>query len=72
VVVIEDVITSGGSALQACEAVEAEGGQVLGVLAVLDRESGGKEAIEARGYRVLTLFRISDLLSDPEAPPTAS
>jgi orotate phosphoribosyltransferase len=45
---------------------------VLGVLAVLDRESGGKEAIEARGYRVLTLFRISDLLSDPEAPPTAS
>lgn len=72
VVVIEDVITSGGSALQACEAVEAEGGKVLGVLAVLDRESGGKEAIEARGYRVLTLFRISELLSDPEAShPTA-
>ena len=64
VVVIEDVITSGGSALQACDAVEAEGGQVLGVLAVLDRESGGREAIEARGYKVLTLFRISELLGE--------
>jgi orotate phosphoribosyltransferase len=64
VVVIEDVITSGGSALQACEAVEGEGGRVLGVLAVLDRESGGREAIEQRGYRVLTLFRISELLAE--------
>jgi orotate phosphoribosyltransferase len=62
VVVIEDVITSGGSALQACDAVAAEGGRVLGVLAVLDRESGGREAIEARGFQVLTVFRISELL----------
>jgi orotate phosphoribosyltransferase len=64
VVVIEDVITSGSSALQACDAVEAEGGHVLAVLAVLDRESGGREAIERRGSRVLTLFRMSELLSD--------
>ena len=64
VVVIEDVITSGGSALQACDAVEAEGGEVLAVLAVLDRESGGREAIEARGYRALTIFRISELLAE--------
>ena len=62
VVVVEDVITSGGSALQACEAVEAEGGRVLGVLAVLDRESGGREAIEARGYHAMAIFRISELL----------
>ena len=62
VVVIEDVITSGGSALQACEAVEAEGGKVLGVLAVLDREAGGREAIEARGYRPMSIFRISELV----------
>ena len=47
VVVAEDVITSGGSALQACEIVEAEGGKVLGVFAIIDRESGGREAIEA-------------------------
>ncbi|MEX2584634.1 MAG: orotate phosphoribosyltransferase [Gemmatimonadota bacterium] len=62
VVVIEDVITSGGSALEACAAIEAEGGEVLGVLAVLDRESGGRAAIEEAGYRVLSLFRISEIM----------
>jgi orotate phosphoribosyltransferase len=62
VVVTEDVITSGGSALQACEAVEAEGGEVVGVLALLDREAGGREKIEERGYPVLTLYRISEIL----------
>jgi orotate phosphoribosyltransferase len=62
VVVIEDVITSGGSALQACEAVEAEGGVVLGVHALLDREAGGREAIEARGYRVSALYSLGELL----------
>lgn len=64
VMVIEDVITSGGSALQACEAVENEGGKVMGVLALLDRESGGRERIEEAGYRVLTLYGISELLAN--------
>jgi orotate phosphoribosyltransferase len=67
VLVIEDVITSGGSALEACAAVEAEGGTVLGVLAILDRESGGREALERAGYRVLSLFRIGELLKDQPA-----
>ena len=62
--VIEDVITSGGSALQACSAVEAEGGIVAGVLAVIDREVGGREALEAKGYPVLSLYRISELLGE--------
>lgn len=62
VVVIEDVITSGGSAVQACRAVEAEGGEVMGVLALVDREAGGRETVENEGYRVLTVFRISELL----------
>jgi orotate phosphoribosyltransferase len=61
VVVVEDVITSGGSALRACEAVRAEGGEVLGVLALVDREGGGREAIEEAGHRVLSLFRVSEL-----------
>jgi orotate phosphoribosyltransferase len=55
VVVIEDVITSGGSALQAIEAVVAEGGTVLGVLAVVDREQGGRAKLEAAGHAVRTL-----------------
>lgn len=55
VVVVEDVITSGGSALRAIEAVEAAGGRVLGVLAVVDREQGGREAIERAGTQVVAL-----------------
>lgn len=63
VVVVEDVITSGKSALQACDAVEAEGGTVLGVIALVDREGGGREAIEARGYAVHTIFPVGELLA---------
>jgi orotate phosphoribosyltransferase len=55
VVVVEDVITSGGSALQAIEAVEEAGGEVAGVLAVVDREQGGRGRIEARGHPVVAL-----------------
>jgi orotate phosphoribosyltransferase len=61
VVVIEDTVTTGGSALKAIQAVEAEGGKVLAVLALVDREEGGREAIEAAGYPVHTLVRVSDL-----------
>ncbi len=67
VVVVEDVITSGGSALRACEAVRAEGGEVRGVLALVDREAGGREAVEAEGYGVHVLFRVSELLALAEA-----
>ena len=62
VVVVEDVVTTGKSPLQACDAVEAEGGTVLAVVALLDREAGGRAAIEARGYPVHTLFRVGELL----------
>jgi orotate phosphoribosyltransferase len=62
VIVIEDAITSGASAIEACSAVEAEGGEILGVLAVVDRESGGRAAIAQRGYQVITLFGVSELL----------
>lgn len=52
VVVVEDVITTGGSTLAAIEAVLAEGGRILGVLAVVDRDEGGRGAIEQAGYAV--------------------
>jgi orotate phosphoribosyltransferase len=61
VVVIEDVITTGGSARQAIAAVRESGGKVLGVLAVVDREEGGKQALEKEGWRVLSLTSRSDL-----------
>ncbi len=59
-VVVEDVITTGGSALQACEAVREENGMVLAVLAAVDRQEGGRETIEAEGHRVLTLYGVDE------------
>lgn len=63
VVVVEDVITTGGSALKAVEAVRAAGGTVLGVLALVDREEGGREAIEAQGLAVRALVPATSLLA---------
>jgi orotate phosphoribosyltransferase len=61
VVVIEDVITSGGSASRAVATIEEAGGRVLGVLAVVDREEGGKAKLEREGRRVVTLTTASKL-----------
>jgi orotate phosphoribosyltransferase len=61
VVVVEDVITSGGSAQRAIGAVEAAGGKVLGVLAVVDREQGGRRVLEANGVKVVAITTAMDL-----------
>jgi orotate phosphoribosyltransferase len=61
VVVVEDVITSGDSAARAIAAVEQAGGHVLGVFAVVDREQGGRRALEASGTRVVTLTTAGEL-----------
>lgn len=61
VAIVEDVITTGRSTLQAIEAVRGAGGIVAGVLALVDREEGGKEAIEAAGIRVVSLARASEI-----------
>jgi orotate phosphoribosyltransferase len=63
VAVIEDVITTGGSALRAAEAIRAAGGVVAGVLALVDREEGGREALEGAGLPVLALARASSIVS---------
>ncbi len=62
VLIIEDVITTGASALKAIEAVKREGGLVIGVLALLDREADGIGNLEAAGYNVITLIRMRDLI----------
>jgi orotate phosphoribosyltransferase len=61
VVIVEDVITTGKSALHAIRSVNAAGGKVLGVLALVDREEGGREAISSLGYEVTALTTISEL-----------
>lgn len=68
VVVVEDVITTGGSALKAVEAVRQAGGEVQGVLALVDREEGGRERLEEAGLRVLSLVTATQLLPLIPAP----
>lgn len=63
VAVVEDVITTGGSALRAAKAVSMEGGIVIGVLAVVDREEGGRDTIEQEGFPVIALTRASDIVA---------
>lgn len=62
VIVVEDAITTGASALDAIAAVRAEGGEVAGVLAVIDRDEGGNEAIAAAGAPVHALVSAGELL----------
>lgn len=59
-VIVEDVITSGGSALKAAESAKEFGLKVLGIYGVIDRLEGGREAIEQAGYPLATLLTIDD------------
>ena len=63
VAIVEDVITTGSSALRAVDAVRAGGGEVLGVLALVDREEGGREALEGKGLSVTSLVTATDILA---------
>ncbi|MEO5717319.1 MAG: orotate phosphoribosyltransferase [Chthoniobacterales bacterium] len=62
VVVIDDVITTGGSTIQAINAVESAGGQVAFVLVLVDRQEGGRAAIEKLSHRVVALFTREELI----------
>ncbi|MCL2005299.1 MAG: orotate phosphoribosyltransferase [Planctomycetaceae bacterium] len=60
VVIVEDVITTGGSSLEAIEKVEALGVKVEGVIAIIDRLEGGREMFETKGYAFHPLFTVRD------------
>ena len=61
VVVVDDVITTGGSTIQAIEAIEEAGGHVAFVLVLVDRQEGGRASIEQRGHKVVSIFTRADL-----------
>jgi orotate phosphoribosyltransferase len=63
VAVLEDVVTTGGSAMKAIERCRAEKLQVVACFALVDREEGGREAIEATGVKVEALFRREDFIA---------
>ncbi|HBF13446.1 MAG TPA: orotate phosphoribosyltransferase [Deltaproteobacteria bacterium] len=64
VAILEDVITTGGSSLKAIERAEVFGLDVVGVVSLVDREEGGKQNLEAKGYKVYSLFTKNDLIGD--------
>ena len=62
IVVVDDVITTGGSTIQAIDAIEEAGGQIAFVIALVDREEGGRENIEKRGHKVVPVFTRAELI----------
>lgn len=60
-VIVEDVVTTGGSSLKAIQRAEAFGLNVKRVIAIVDRMQGGSEAFEKAGYPLTSLLTIDDL-----------
>jgi len=68
VVIVEDVVTTGGSSLAAIERAESFGLKVVRVIGIVDRLEGGGQAIDGRGYPYASLFTIGDFgLKPPQA-----
>jgi orotate phosphoribosyltransferase len=62
VVLLEDVITTGGSSLKAVESLKAVGAEVVGILALVDRQEGGADTIRASGLPLVTLATRADFM----------
>ncbi len=63
IALVEDVVTTGGSLLKAIEACEKEDLNIISVIALVDREEGGKEALKERGYELKSFFTLSEIIS---------
>lgn len=63
VVVVEDVVSTGGSSIKAIEVLKGIGAHLAGVVSIVDREMGGREAFEKAGVRYQPLFTISQIKS---------
>jgi orotate phosphoribosyltransferase len=62
VCLVEDVVTSGGAAAHAVEALRAEGLHCRAAICVVDREEGGADALARKAVRLHSLFRASEVL----------
>lgn len=60
-VIIEDVVTSGGSILTTAECLKAHGLQLEHVFCIVNREQGGAEKLKQQGYQLHSLLTLSDL-----------
>jgi orotate phosphoribosyltransferase len=64
IAILEDVVTTGGSTLKAAQKIKDAGYTIAGVIALVDRLEGGREAIEAAGLPLVTLFTRKDFIPD--------
>lgn len=62
IIIVEDVVTTGGSLLKAAEAIEDGGGKIAAVHVLVDREEGAVDRIAGAGYEFRSLFKVSELL----------
>ena len=61
VTVLEDVVTTGGSSIQAVNQLKEAGYAVRRVVTIVDREEGGQEAMDQAGLELVSLFRLSEV-----------
>ncbi|MDE8731408.1 orotate phosphoribosyltransferase, partial [Desulfovibrio desulfuricans] len=59
---LEDVVTTGGSLLKACDRITDAGLSIVAVCAILDREEGSREKLREAGYDLLALFTRAELV----------
>jgi len=64
VVLVEDVITTGGSLLKAVDVVQTLGGIIVNMISIVDREQGGREAFAKAGLSYTPIFSIKELLPE--------
>ncbi|HEV8423709.1 MAG TPA: phosphoribosyltransferase family protein [Actinomycetes bacterium] len=71
-VVVEDVVTSGGAVVESCRALRAEGAEVAVAVCVIDREAGGPANLAEIGIQLRPLFTMSQLARFASASPESS
>jgi len=62
VALLEDVVTTGGSSLKAVESLRAAGAEVVGIVALVDRQEGGAETIRSAGLPLVTIATRGDFM----------
>ena len=63
VFIVEDVVTTAGSSLKAAKVAKEAGLEILGIIAIVDREEGGEENIKKEGFNFYPIFKVSEFLS---------
>jgi len=63
VFIVEDVVTTAGSSLKAAKIAKEAGLNILGIIAIVDREEGGEENIKNEGFDFYPIFKVSELLN---------